>query len=50
MDVGTGPPSDHVKIETKSDAGYDSRENFQIRREYGITPIIRKDIMQNTRQ
>ena len=50
MDVGTGPPSDHVKIETKSDAGYDNRENFQIRREYGITPIIRKDIMQNTRQ
>ena len=41
MDAGTGSPPDHVKIEIKADAGYDSRENFQTCKEYGITPIIR---------
>ena len=41
MDAGTGPPPDHIKIEIRADAGYDSRENFQTCKEYGITPIIR---------
>ena len=41
MVAGTGSPPDHVKIKIKADAGYDSRENFQICKEYGITPIIK---------
>ncbi len=30
MAAGTEPLPDHVKIKIKADAGYDSRENFQI--------------------
>ena len=41
MEAGTGPPPDHIAIEIRADAGYDSRENFQTCKEYGITPIIK---------
>ena len=41
MEAGTESPPDHVKIEIKADAGYDSRENFQTCKEYGIIPIIK---------
>ena len=41
MEAGTGPPPDHIAIEIRADARYDSRENFQTCKEYGITPIIK---------
>ena len=41
LDVVVTISPDHIKIEIRADAGYDSRENFQTCKEYGITPIIR---------
>ena len=41
MEAGTGSPPEPVRIEIRADAGYDSRENFQTCKEYGITPIIK---------
>ena len=41
MEAGAGPPLEPPRIEIRADAGYDSRENFQTCKEYGITPIIK---------
>ena len=41
MEASTGSPSEPVRIKIRADAGYDSRKNFQICKEYGITPIIK---------
>ena len=41
MEAGAGPPLEPPRIEIRADAGYDSRENFQTCKEYGIIPIIK---------
>ena len=41
MEAGTEPSPEPIRIEIRADAGYDSRENFQTCKEYGITPIIK---------